>query len=412
MNSSKLRSDLVQCFEAALARVRGRDAVRGYLAQHALAGRVCLAAVGKAAASMSLGALDVLGDSIAQGLVVTKRDHLDPELSRVSRIRCMESDHPVPSEASLAAGQALLDFFDGAPADATMLVLISGGASSLAEVLSEGWTLQSLKQLTSEMLSTGLTITQMNRIRKMVSRIKGGRLAQHLGDRKALVLVISDVPGDDPAVIGSGMMSPTITDTHLPKLPQTLEGRLKNLESLPGTDHPAFRNVELHVIAKLDDAKQSAADAARQLGYRVQMHSEFLEGEAGPAGERLAKLALDNPGVVHVFGGEPTVTLPANPGRGGRNQHLALAAAAVLAGRADAMLLSGGTDGTDGPTEDAGAIVDGGTLNRGRAAGMDEAESLRRSDSGHFLEASGDLIRTGPTGTNVMDIVLAYAAGR
>jgi glycerate 2-kinase len=155
-------------------------------------------------------------------------------------------------------------------------------------------------------------------------------------------------------------------------------------------------------------AKSAAAAAGRRVGLRVQLHEHPVEGDAALAGRRLARALLDGPRGLHVWGGETTVRLPDSPGRGGRNQHLALAAAIELAGHPDVLLMSAGTDGTDGPTDDAGAIVDGFTLERAGDAGLDAAASLARADSGSLLEASGDLIRTGPTGTNVMDLILGY----
>jgi hydroxypyruvate reductase len=169
--------------------------------------------------------------------------------------------------------------------------------------------------------------------------------------------------------------------------------------------------VRFEIIARLDDAKRAAAEAARLLGYRVTLHSEFIEGDSLVAGARLAQVLLAAPaGEVQVWGGETTIKLPSQPGRGGRNQSLALAAALALHGRKNIWFLSAGTDGTDGPTPDAGALVDDGTIARGEAEGIPAHQALVAADAGNFLEASGDLIQTGPTGTNVMDLMLGLRA--
>jgi hydroxypyruvate reductase len=175
----------------------------------------------------------------------------------------------------------------------------------------------------------------------------------------------------------------------------------------PAPDDVCFQKVTREIVATLDNAKSATVDAAKKLGYEAVIESAFVSGDAVETGTRLAnKLLQFEPGTVHVWGGETTVTLPESPGRGGRNQSMALAAALMLQGHAGLWLLAAGTDGTDGPTDDAGALVDGGTIARGEQAGRDAKQSLARADAGNFLEASGDLLQTGPTGTNVMDIML------
>jgi hydroxypyruvate reductase len=250
---------------------------------------------------------------------------------------------------------------------------------------------------------------QVNRLRKRLSLIKGGRLAALLAPRPVICLVISDVPGDDPRIIGSG---PLVADetlaTSVPKsLPDFIRAALDAAPTPPRAHDPCFRNVHIEILARLDTAKDAVARAAEHKGYRVEMAREFIEGDAAAVGRRLAGVVRNSAsGVLHVWGGETTVILPEHPGRGGRNQSLALAAAIELVDTSDSFLLSGGTDGTDGPTPDAGALVDGGTVARGRAHGLDASAALARADAGTFLEASGDLINTGPTGTNVMDLML------
>jgi hydroxypyruvate reductase len=222
-------------------------------------------------------------------------------------------------------------------------------------------------------------------------------------------LAISDVPGDDPRAIGSG---PLVADESLAKplashLPDFVRAALDRAPAAPAPGDGCFERVRFEIVARLDDAKRAAAEAAERRGYRIELMPEFIAGEAVEVGARLARRLLESqPGVVRVWGGETTVRLPPRPGRGGRNQSLALAAALELAGREDLFFLAAGTDGTDGPTQDAGALVDGGTVARGALHGLDARDALIRADAGTFLEASADLIHTGPTGTNVMDLIL------
>jgi hydroxypyruvate reductase len=222
-------------------------------------------------------------------------------------------------------------------------------------------------------------------------------------------LLISDVIGDDPAVIGSGLLAATapeimgLADINLPGW----FGALTELaDPMPSASAPCFDNIHLHVIASLNKACAAAAEKAGALGYDVFLHPDLFCCDAESTGRRLASAVIEGGPLLHVWGGETVVTLPEHPGRGGRNQHLALAAAINLQGHADCLLLAAGTDGTDGPTPDAGALVDGESLARGELDGLNAREYLQAFDSAKFLEASGDLITTGPTGTNVMDIVL------
>ncbi len=394
--------------EAALARVSGAKAVARWLESHREVEYDHLIAFGKAASAMTLGALRVR-PAPRRGLVITKRGHLGDELKGFPQIERVESDHPVPGEASLRAGRGLLDFLGEAPADARFLALISGGASSLVEALAPNLDLRGLSEITERMLAEGLTITEMNAARRAVSLVKGGRLAHYLEGRQTCALMISDVPGDDPAVIGSGPLTPAPDETLPASLSEETRKLIEKAGRAPTPPPEAFRNLRSHIIATLDHAKEAAARRAEELGLTARMHPEFLDGEAEKIGIALAERLKrsDTPAGLHVWGGETTVLLPENPGRGGRNQHLALAAATRLDGFEGVRLLACGTDGTDGPTEDAGGEVDGKTLERGSALGLDARSSLARADAGSYLAAVDALITTGPTGTNVMDLVLA-----
>lgn len=399
------RKNLLKIFQSALAAVNGRACVRERLKERPLPGKVYMIAVGKAACAMAQGAQDVMGGNIADALIITKKGHAEALPWPV-----LEAGHPLVDESSLEAGRKLLAFTDRIPPDASVLVLISGGASALVEALPPQISLDRFQEINRWVLGSGLDINDYNRIRRRLSRLKGGRLAKLLSPRRVLCLVVSDVPGNDLRAIGSG---PLVADEDL-RRPLTLRGlpdfiteALKYMPPAPAPDDPCFQNVKREIVATLDNAKSAAVETAKGMGYQAMIESGFVSGDALEAGARLAKKLLrPENGTVHVWGGETTVQLPESPGRGGRNQSLALAAAMMLQGHDDAWFLSAGTDGTDGPTDDAGALVDGGTIARGAQAGLDAKQLLARADAGTFLEASGDLIQTGPTGTNVMDIML------
>lgn len=402
MSARDHRALLLSIYEAALDRVHGREAVRRHLQEHGFVEGFHVVAIGKAATAMAQGAVDVQGDTTGEVLVITKTGHLEP-LCNDPRVRCIEADHPVPDARSLEAGQCLEDFIDGHP-HGPFLFMISGGASSLVEVLPQGLGLEHLAALTRWLLGSGLPIQEMNRIRRSLSCIKGGKLLGHLQpEATAEVLLISDVIGDDLAAIGSGLFFPAPMSVDPEELPDSIRAWWRSCEQEPVT-----RSIKHSIVASLRQAMQAAAEKARSHGLPVFVHEDFLEGDAGITGTDLARALKQElePG-IHIWGGETTVQLPEHPGRGGRNQHLALSAALELEGEDGVYLLAAGTDGTDGPTEDVGALVDGGTLRRGRIANMSATECLQSADSGSFLAASGDLISTGPTGTNVMDLVIA-----
>jgi glycerate 2-kinase len=346
---------------------------------------VWVAAVGKAAASMALGAADALGSSLGRVLVITKGGHLAPELLSLPGVEIHESAHPIPDGRSLAAGQRLLEWVAGLPAAAAPLFLISGGASSLVEVLEPGVSLAQLEQLSIRALAEGVAITELNARRVRLSRIKGGRLAAQLAGRPARALFISDVPDDDPAVIGSGLLGPAAA----------------------GPDR-----IERQVIASVDQAMEGVATAAVQRGLTAECHRQRFAGDAVRLAARFAHELLIGNTEVRVWGGESTVHLPPQPGRGGRNQHLALAAARLLADYPQLSLLAAGTDGTDGPTEAAGGLADADTCGRLALAGFDADDCLARADSGTALAAVDALVSTGPTGTNVADLVIGLKLPR
>jgi glycerate 2-kinase len=401
------RQQLLQVYQAALAAVNGESCTLRALQNRELHQPMNVIAIGKAASSMMLGAISALDEHFRRGLLITKTGHVDSQLSARSDIHCLESAHPVPGQRSLHAGQSLLTFLDEQAEQGDFIFLISGGASSLVEVLPEGLQLQDLQRINDWLLGSGWDIAAMNRVRKMFSCIKGGRLAQRLAGRKASCLLISDVPENNPQVIGSGfLVADDIDDAQAHVLPEWLN-QLPRAAPPPEIDDACFEKVEINIITTLDDAMRAAQAAAIESGYPVHLHTALIQGDAQLVGQQLAhELQKGDPG-LHIWGGETTVRLPGKPGRGGRNQQLALAAAEVIAGSENYFFLAAGTDGTDGPTEDAGALVDGQTLQRGKQAGFDVQQTLAAANAGAFLHASGDLIQTGPTGTNVMDLVLA-----
>jgi hydroxypyruvate reductase len=399
---AQARQDLLKVFEAAVTAVNGGTRVLAALQGQPLEERVYVIALGKAAVPMMQGALDALGSRIRDAVIVTK------DAGGVTLPwPVIESGHPLPDARSLAAGDRVFDFAGQIPPEAQVLVLLSGGASALVEKLAAGIDLATLQRITRWMLATGLDIAAMNRIRKRLSLIKGGRLAQRLYPRRTLCLAISDVAGDDPRAIGSGpLVAEGGDELELADAPAFVRDALRQAAPLPAPADACFDAVQFKIIATLADAKRAAAEAAAGIGYRTVVEPEFVSGDALVTGAEVAERLLSaEPNVIHIWGGETTVRLPERPGRGGRNQSLALSAALRLEG-SSVMLLAAGTDGTDGPTEDAGALIDGGTIVRGAEAGLDARRALAAADAGTFLDAAGDLIHTGPTGTNVMDLVL------
>jgi glycerate 2-kinase len=359
----------IKIWRAGVDAVGGYNATRTALQTEAGPAPDRIIAVGKAAGDMARAALDHHGSRPT--LVVTKDGHAE---GLPDHVHVIESAHPVPDPRSLTAGRTLRSVVQDMAPDAHLLLLVSGGASSLAEDLAPGRTLDDLQALNRRLLSEGLDITAMNAERRKISRIKGGGLLSGFPGRSAQVLAISDVPGDDLAVIGSGIGTPP---------------------------DPCPLNCTTAIIASNTIARDAAADAAESLGLSVLDNAESLHDDLPALASRIGARLREMPKGVLILGGEPTVILPQNPGRGGRNQALALALAREIAGLEDLTIVVGGTDGSDGPTDAAGGIVDGTTWATGAAEALDAA------DSGSFLEHRGALFTTGPTGTNVMDLLIA-----
>ncbi len=410
--SAHARADLLRIYDRAVSAVAGDNAVAAALAAAPARESCCVIAVGKAAQSMAQGVFRVLGDAVVDALLISKPGHLDRNWLSAHGFDGIEGGHPLPTEGSLEAGRRLLERLQATRAE-RLLFLISGGASSLVEVPVAGLGLDDLRRAGDWLLGSGLDIGSMNLVRKSLSRIKGGGLLRFLPDKPVRVLAISDVPGDDPGVIGSGLL---VSDAQLAQrsarldLPAWLRDWVD--AGLAERGAPTARAPSVEIVAGLDRARRAAGLEAERLGYAVTVHDTFIDGDVAAVAAKLAGALVQAAAGVQVWGGEPTLALPAQPGRGGRNQHLALCVARELAGRTDCFFLSAGTDGTDGPTEDAGALVDGGSLERLAGEGLDSGDALRRADSGSALEAAGDLICTGPTGTNVMDLMIGLKLAR
>ena len=413
------RSTLEALLRAGLAAVDPEAATRRWMA--GAAGRLrsrplTVVAAGKAAGPMARALVAGWGERIVRGLVVTG-DGLDPgpEAFHLER-----AGHPLPDERSARAGAAVLDAAAGTPPDGGFVLLLSGGASALLTAPADGLALSDLRAVTAGLMRAGADIEEQNAVRRHLTRASGGRLA---AVTRALVevAVVSDVPGDELATIGSGPCAPDpttwadaleIVERRLgERVPTAVraylqEGAAGALADTRGSGDPIFDRVHHEIVARNEDALRGIEAAARERGIPTARCSFALEGEARDAATRLVAEARSRSGpLILLAGGETTVTVRGS-GRGGRNQELALAAACELDGESALSVLAAGSDGIDGPTDAAGAWADGQTARRGRRAGVEAAACLEDNDAHRFFEAEGGLLRTGPTGTNVMDLVL------
>jgi glycerate-2-kinase len=382
--------------------------------------RLVVLAAGKAAAAMASALEELTADRIERGLVVTKDGHGAP----LSRLALRHAGHPLPDERSERAAREAIALVEGAGRDEVLCVLLSGGASALLTCPLPGLSREDLVATTELLLASGAEIQEINAIRKQLTEISGGRLARRAASRRIEVLAISDVPGDAIETIASGPFAAD-AGTHADALgilercglrgsaaPRVVAHLESGREGSVKPGDPSLARVRTTILASNRDALAGAREAALERGLRAVTVTDCLRGEAREAGRRLAVLAQsqrrEGP-LLLLAGGETTVTLRGD-GRGGRNQELALAAACELEGTSGIAVLAAGTDGTDGPTDAAGAYADGGTVGRGRALGLDARAALERNDSYPFFSAEGGLLVTGPTRTNVMDLVLVLVA--
>ena len=407
MNTA-LRRDADQIIRASLAAVLPDAAVQRALKDYRPgSGRTILVAVGKAAWQMAKAALDTLG-RIDDGVVVTKYDHARGELPGV---RCFEAGHPVPDDNSFAATKYALDLVSGLCAEDTVIFLLSGGGSALFELpLVPG---EELQDITRQMLACGADIVEMNRIRKRLSAVKGGRFAQACAPARVLSIVLSDILGDPLDSIASGPAYPD-SGTCEEALAVVAKYGLKLSPEATALLHQetpkSLDNVETHINGSVRELCAAAAEAASALGYEPVYLTDQLSCEAREAGRFLAAVlkshAGDGKSLAFIAGGETVVHLTGR-GMGGRNQELALAACEGLAGLPAAAVFSVGSDGTDGPTDAAGGYTDGESLEALTKAGLNLHGVLSDNDAYHALQAIDGLIVTGPTGTNVNDVAVA-----
>jgi hydroxypyruvate reductase len=438
MNTARARKDALTIFESAVRAVDPARAIKNHLKLEEnclivgektsdLSGfdRISVIGAGKASAAMARGLEEILGERLRSGLVITKYDHA---LS-LDNIRVIEAGHPVPDEAGFRGARQIVQFLEQTDEKDLVFFLISGGGSALLPYPHEGLTLEDKQDVTKILLSVGANIHEINTLRKHLSRVKGGRLAKVAYPATLISLILSDVIGDDLDSIASG---PTVPDHSTfadcmdvldkyqitDRLPSVVVDILKKgthgeIKDTPKAGDPAFERTQNLIIGSNILAVKAAAEKAGELGYNPLILSTFIEGETRDVARVHAAIAkeilssgnpIERPACV-ISGGETTVTIHGK-GKGGRNQEFSLAAAMDIDGLGNVVVLSGGTDGTDGPTDAAGAIADGTTVSRARKLGLKPELYLRENDSYHFFEALDDLIITGPTYTNVMDLRL------
>lgn len=385
--------------------------------------RIYVAAAGKAASAMALEVERIIGELVSEALVITKDDHSLPG----STWKVLEASHPVPDYRSVEAANALKDLASKAGEGDLFILLLSGGASALISDLPDGISLEELQTTFQLLLGSGAAIEELNTVRKHLSLLKGGQLAGVVYPAKLECILLSDVPGDDPAVIASGMAhaDPTTFSDALAiiqnyglyhKTPASILQRLNDgaeglIAETPKPGHRIFKNVSHHVLASNGIALTAAANKAREMGYDIVIYPQLLTGEAKEMARKFLTDAYSkaiNKPTCYIAGGETTVTIKGK-GKGGRNQEFALSAFIWLEEQNTEhwpVLLAAGTDGTDGPTDAAGAIVSPGILQISKAKALDPGYFLENNDAYNFFDACGGLVKTGATQTNVMDLVI------
>jgi len=393
--------------------------------------RIFVIGAGKASAAMAQAVERVLGSRISGGLINVKYGHT----AKLKRIELNECGHPDPDEAGVRGAARIAAIVCQAGERDLVICVISGGASALLPAPAAPVTLAEKQAITRLLLNCGAVIGEINAVRKHISSIKGGQLARLAFPATVISLLLSDVIGDSLDVIGSG---PTVADASTfadaqavlrkygidHKAPAAVRERIERgvageIPETPKPDDPALRRTQNLVVGSNILAVTAAAAKARELGLRTMVLSTFIEGETRDVARMHAAIArqarvygqpVRGPACI-ITGGETTVTIRGD-GKGGRNQEFALAAAIDLDGLDDVLILSGGTDGSDGPTDAAGALADGRTCRRAAKLGMLAKEYLANNDSYHFFEPLGDLLITGPTNTNVMDVRLILIGAR
>ncbi len=436
----QMHEDAEEIFAAALAGINPEHAVRRRcqrekdqlilgertydLAQYE---NIYLLAAGKAAVPMAGAGASLLDDRLTKGVVVTKYGHTEKSDLLPDSLELIEAGHPVPDEKSREGAETLLKLACEAKEKDLILCLISGGGSALLSAPAQGLTVQEKGKAADALLSSGASIHEMNAVRKHLSAIKGGRLAKAAHPATLICLILSDVVGDDLDVIASG---PTVPDGSCfsdaleiierynieDRLPASVMDHLRSgekgdPEETPKAGDGLFSKTQNQIIANNLSAVKAAQEKAQALGYRTLILTSMLQGETRQVARVHAAIAKEilktghpiEPPACILSGGETTVTLTGE-GKGGRNQEFALAGAIDLAGLDHVVLLSAGTDGTDGPTDAAGARADGHTMDRARKLNLDPRRALKNNDAYPFFKTLDDLLITGPTHTNVMDL--------
>ena len=390
--------------------------------------QVVAVGAGKATPRMAVALESVLGERISVGLINTKYEHTEP----LSQIETIECGHPVPDQAGVEGTNRILNLLEEADDQTLVICLLSGGGSAILPAPAEGISLEDKQETTRLLLSCGANIVELNAVRKHLSRVKGGGLARTAFPATVVALMLSDVIGDPLDVIASG---PTVPDTSTYKTCAEIFSKYELTDSLPSsvaerlklgltgdvadTTKPgdeALSRVQNVVVGSNGLAVTAAREKAEALGYNTIVLTTRLEGEAREIAhvysaigkEILSSSTPVAPPACVIAGGETTVTVRGT-GKGGRNQEIALAGAQQIAGWSPLVLFSGGTDGTDGPTDAAGAVSDGETMARAEAADLSSNDFLKNNDAYHFFKALDDLIITGPTGTNVADVAFVLA---
>jgi glycerate 2-kinase len=430
------RQDAIEIFQAGLGAVAPGEAIKRFCSLDGetleVDGRsydlvrfrkIYILGVGKAGASMAKAIEEILGERISAGIITVKYGHLED----LKKIKIYEAGHPVPDQNGYMGAKAIYQLASSADEETLVICLISGGGSALMPLPVDGVTLEDKQETTKVLLACGADIHEINAVRKHLSVIKGGGLARAVYPATLVTLILSDVVGDDLDSIASGPCVPdsrTFSDCKAIFRKYSIESEipptvLRHIESgisgivpeTPKVGQDFFKNTQNVIVARNFDALLEAKEKAHELGYTTLLLSSMIEGETGDVA--MNHMAIGAEIELHGYpvkkpacllsGGETTVTIK-GAGKGGRNQEFVLAAALRMDGMKNAVVLSAGTDGSDGPTDAAGAFADNTTLERAALRGLDPQEHLRNNDSYNFFDKLGDLYKTGPTNTNVMDL--------
>ena len=388
-------------------------AVRDSLSDFRPSGRLILVAIGKAAWRMAHAAWDTLGDRIEGGIVITKDGHAE---GAIGPLMIREASHPVVDERALSATEEALSLVAGLDANDTVLFLVSGGGSALFEKPVEGVSLGDLQEISSHLMNAGGDIVTLNAVRKRLSRVKGGKFAHVAAPARIEALILSDVLGDRLDSIASGpAAADSVTNAQVRETVRRfgLSDNPVIQRALTEETPKSVENVTSRIIGSVSVLCARTVELLGEAGIPSILLTTRLSGEAREVGQLMAEIAVEirdsgrpaSPPCAIIAGGETIVHVRGN-GLGGRNQEMALGAALGIAGLENVAFLALASDGTDGPTDAAGGIVDGGTIERIRSAGIDPLDLLHNNDAYHALDSAGDLVRIGPTGTNVNDIAV------